>query len=203
MSTWENKFQKEGLTFDDVLLIPARSEVLPNDIDVSTQLTDNIKLNIPIISAGMDTVTESEMAIAMAREGGLGVIHKNMTIEQQVNEVKLVKRSENGIIKNPVYLAADTTVKDAREQMALHNVSGIPIVKSEDDTTLIGIFTNRDLRYIQDDSKLVRDYMTGEEHLQTAPVGTTIEEAEQILYENRIEKLPLVDEDFKIGRAHV
>lgn len=199
MTTWETKFQKEGLTFDDVLLIPARSEVLPNDIDVTTRLADNIQLNIPIISAGMDTVTESEMAIAMAREGGLGVIHKNLSIEQQVNEVRLVKRSENGIIKNPVYLSAKATVKEAKELMELHNISGIPIVESDEDTTLIGIFTNRDLRYILDHSKLVSEYMTSGDDFKTAPIGTTIEEAEHILYENRIEKLPLVDDENKLA----
>lgn len=195
MTLWESKFQKEGLTFDDVLLIPGESKVLPNDTDLKTTLGDNLHLNIPIISAGMDTVTESDMAIAMAREGGLGVIHKNMTIADQASEVKRVKRSENGIIRNPYFLSENALVSDARALMDNHQISGVPVVKSKEDRTLIGIFTNRDLRYISDDSKAISDYMTKDDKLKTGPVDISLEEAEEILYDNRIEKLPLVDEN--------
>ncbi|MDU2098927.1 MAG: IMP dehydrogenase, partial [Staphylococcus sp.] len=147
---WENKFAKESLTFDDVLLIPAASDVLPNDVDLSVELSDKIKLNIPVISAGMDTVTESKMAIAMARQGGLGVIHKNMGIEEQADEVQKVKRSENGVITNPFFLTPDESVYEAEALMGKYRISGVPIVKDEESRTLVGIITNRDLRFIED-----------------------------------------------------
>jgi IMP dehydrogenase len=191
---WESKFLKEGLTFDDVLLVPAHSEVLPKDIDLSVELTPKIKLNIPIISAGMDTVTEAKMAIAMARQGGLGIIHKNMSIEEQAEQVVTVKRSENGVITDPFYLTPQHQVYDAEHLMGKYRISGVPIVQSEDDLTLVGIITNRDLRFIQDYSLEIKDVMT-KEKLVTAAVGTTLEEAEKILQQYKIEKLPIVDKD--------
>lgn len=194
---WETKFAKEGLTFDDVLLVPAHSEVLPKTVDLSSQLTPKIKLNIPIISAGMDTVTESKMAIAMARQGGLGVIHKNMSIEEQAEEVEKVKRSENGVITNPFYLTPSHQVFDAEHLMGKYRISGVPIVNNDEDLTLVGIITNRDLRFISDYSLKIDDVMTKEE-LITAPVGTTLEEAEKILQAYKIEKLPIVDESGKL-----
>ncbi|QOS98472.1 IMP dehydrogenase [Brevibacterium sp. JNUCC-42] len=189
---WENKFAKEGLTFDDVLLVPAKSEVLPKDVNVSTVLSKKVKLNIPLISAGMDTVTESALAIAMARQGGLGIIHKNMTIEQQASEVDRVKRSESGVITNPFSLSENHTVADADALMGKYRISGVPIVN--DQNQLIGILTNRDLRFVHDFSILVKEVMT-KENLVTAAVGTTLLEAEQILQKHKIEKLPLVDEN--------
>ncbi|RUL48249.1 MULTISPECIES: IMP dehydrogenase [Lysinibacillus] len=189
---WETKFAKEGLTFDDVLLVPAHSEVLPKTVDLSTQLTPKIKLNIPIISAGMDTVTESKMAIAIARQGGIGIIHKNMSIEEQAEEVEKVKRSENGVITNPFFLTPTHQVFDAEHLMGKYRISGVPIVNNEEDLTLVGIITNRDLRFISDYSLKIEDVMTKEE-LITAPVGTTLEEAEKILQQYKIEKLPIVD----------
>ncbi|WP_068793654.1 IMP dehydrogenase [Brevibacillus laterosporus] len=189
---WENKFAKEGLTFDDVLLVPAKSEVLPKDVNVSTVLSKKVKLNIPLISAGMDTVTESALAIAMARQGGLGIIHKNMTIEQQASEVDRVKRSESGVITNPFSLTENHTVADADALMGKYRISGVPIVN--DQNQLIGILTNRDLRFVHDFSIMVKDVMT-KENLVTASVGTTLPEAEQILQKHKIEKLPLVDEN--------
>ncbi|WP_100374344.1 IMP dehydrogenase [Bacillus sp. FJAT-45037] len=189
---WENKFQKEGLTFDDVLLVPARSEILPRDVSVKTRLSDNLQLNIPLISAGMDTVTEAEMAIAMAREGGLGVIHKNMSIEEQAEHVDRVKRSESGVITNPFYLTPERQVFDAEYLMGKYRISGVPIV--DENQKLVGILTNRDLRFIEDYSILISEVMTKEE-LVTAPVGTTLQEAEKILQKYKIEKLPLVDDD--------
>ncbi|SOC25783.1 inosine-5'-monophosphate dehydrogenase [Ureibacillus xyleni] len=194
---WETKFAKEGLTFDDVLLIPAHSEVLPKTVDLSTQLTPKIKLNIPIISAGMDTVTESKMAIAMARQGGIGIIHKNMSIEEQAEEVEKVKRSENGVITNPFFLTPSHQVFDAEHLMGKYRISGVPIVNNEEDQTLVGIITNRDLRFISDYSLKIDDVMTKEE-LITAPEGTTLEEAEKILQQYKIEKLPIVDESGKL-----
>ncbi|MFC7687557.1 IMP dehydrogenase [Ureibacillus sp. GCM10028918] len=194
---WETKFAKEGLTFDDVLLVPAHSEVLPKSVDLSSQLTPKIKLNIPIISAGMDTVTESKMAIAMARQGGIGVIHKNMSIEEQAEEVEKVKRSENGVITNPFFLTPTHQVFDAEHLMGKYRISGVPIVNNEDDLTLVGIITNRDLRFISDYSLKIEDVMT-KEALITAPVGTTLEEAEKILQQYKIEKLPIVDENGKL-----
>lgn len=191
---WENKFAKEGLTFDDVLLVPAKSEVLPKDVQLQVKLTDKVKLNIPIISAGMDTVTEAEMAIAMARQGGLGIIHKNMSIEQQADQVLKVKRSESGVITNPFFLTPEHQVFDAEHLMGKYRISGVPIVNNEDEQKLVGILTNRDLRFIQDYSIKISDVMT-KENLVTAPVGTTLDEAESILQKYKIEKLPLVDEN--------
>lgn len=194
---WENKFAKEGLTFDDVLLVPAHSEVLPKDVDLSVQLTPKIKLNIPMVSAGMDTVTESKMAIAMARQGGIGIIHKNMSIDEQAEEVEKVKRSENGVITNPFYLTPEHQVFDAEHLMGKYRISGVPIVNNMEDQKLVGIITNRDLRFISDYSLKINDVMTKED-LITAPVGTTLEEAESVLQQYKIEKLPIVDEDGKL-----
>lgn len=191
---WESKFVKEGLTFDDVLLVPARSEVLPKDVQLHVDLTDKVRLNIPIISAGMDTVTEAEMAIAMARAGGLGIIHKNMSIEQQADQVDKVKRSESGVITDPFFLTPDQQVFDAEHLMGKYRISGVPIVNNNDEQKLVGIITNRDLRFIQDYSIKISDVMT-KENLVTAPVGTTLEEAESILQKYKIEKLPLVDQE--------
>lgn len=191
---WESKFAKEGLTFDDVLLVPAKSDVLPNEVDLKVKLTDKITLNIPIISAGMDTVTEATMAIAMARQGGLGVIHKNMSIEQQAEQVDRVKRSESGVITDPFSLMPENQVYDAEHLMSKYRISGVPIVNNKEEQKLVGILTNRDLRFIQDYSILISDVMT-KDNLVTAPVGTTLEEAEKILQKHKIEKLPLVDED--------
>jgi IMP dehydrogenase len=191
---WESKFLKEGLTFDDVLLIPAKSDVLPRDVDVTTQLSKTLQLNIPILSAGMDTVTEAEMAIAMARQGGLGIIHKNMSIEQQAEQVDKVKRSERGVITDPFFLTPEHQVYDAEYLMGKYRISGVPIVNNEVEQKLVGIITNRDLRFIQDYSTKISDVMT-KENLITAPVGTTLEEAEKILQKHKVEKLPLVDEN--------
>ncbi len=189
---WENKFVKEGLTFDDVLLIPGKSDILPKDVKLQTKLSENLKLNIPIISAGMDTVTEAEMAIAMARQGGLGIIHKNMSIEAQAEQVDKVKRSESGVITDPFFLTPDHQVFDAEHLMGKYRISGVPIVNTEADQKLVGILTNRDLRFISDFSLKISDVMTVE-NLVTAPVGTTLEQAEKILQKYKIEKLPLVD----------
>ena len=187
----EDKFGKQGLTFDDVLLIPAHSDVLPRDVDVRTHLTQNVTLNIPVMSAGMDTVTEAEMAIAMAREGGIGVIHKNMSIDEQAREVKLVKRSEHGIIVDPIYLAPDNTLSDADELMNKYHISGVPITENG---KLVGIITNRDMRFETDLSRPISDIMTSK-GLISAPDHTTMEEAKRILQAHRIEKVPLVDDD--------
>ncbi len=189
--TWEQKFTKEGLTFDDVLLIPDKSDTLPRDVDVSTQLTERIRLQIPLLSAGMDTVTEAPLAIAIARQGGIGVIHKNMSISEQAEEVDRVKRSESGVITNPFYLHPDHKVYEAEELMAKYRISGVPIVDRQ--KKLVGILTNRDLRFIRDYSIPISEVMT-DENLITAPVGTTLEEAEHVLQKHKIEKLPLVDE---------
>jgi IMP dehydrogenase len=186
-----DKFVKEGLTFDDVLLIPQASDVTPNMIELGTRLTNKIKLNIPFMSAAMDTVTESQMAIAIAREGGIGIIHKNMTIEQQAAEVDKVKRSENGVIANPFSLSKNHTLKDADDLMATYKISGVPIV--DEDDILIGIITNRDLRFETDFSKKIEESMTSE-NLITAPVGTGLKEAQEILSRHKVEKLPIVDE---------
>jgi IMP dehydrogenase len=191
---WESKFQKEGLTFDDVLLIPAKSDVLPKDVDLQVSLTDTLKLNLPIISAGMDTVTQAEMAIAMARQGGLGIIHKNMSIEQQAEQVDKVKRSESGVITNPFFLTPDHQVFDAEHLMSKYRISGVPIVNNKEERKLVGILTNRDLRFIQDYSTSIFNVMT-KENLVTAAVGTTLTEAESILQKYKIEKLPLVDQN--------
>ncbi|SHH74193.1 IMP dehydrogenase [Virgibacillus chiguensis] len=189
----EDKFVKEGLTFDDVLLVPAKSEVLPKDVDVSTTLTDKITLNTPLMSAGMDTVTEASLAIAMARQGGIGIIHKNMSIEEQAEQVDRVKRSESGVITNPFFLTPEHQVYDAEHLMGKFRISGVPIVNNVEEQKLVGILTNRDLRFIQDYSIAISDVMT-KEQLVTAPVGTTLEEAEKILQQYKIEKLPLVDD---------
>lgn len=181
----------DGITFDDVLLVPQYSEVVPNQIDVSTYLTKSIHLNIPFISAGMDTVTEHQMAIAMARCGGIGMIHKNMSIEQQAEEVDMVKRSENGVITDPFFLTADHTLKDANDLMAKFRISGVPITEGR---KLIGIITNRDLVFEEDYSKKISECMTSE-HLVTAKEGTTLEEAKQILARAKVEKLPIVDDE--------
>ena len=181
----------DGITFDDVLLVPQYSEVVPNEIDVSTYLTKSIHLNIPFISAGMDTVTEHQMAIAMARCGGIGIIHKNMSIEQQAEEVDMVKRSENGVITDPFFLTADHTLKDANDLMAKFRISGVPITEGR---KLIGIITNRDLVFEEDYSKKISECMTSE-HLVTAKEGTTLEEAKQILARAKVEKLPIVDDE--------
>lgn len=190
----KDKFQKEGLTFDDVLLVPAKSEVLPREVDVSTVLSKNIKLNAPLISAGMDTVTEATMAIAMARQGGLGIIHKNMSIEEQAEQVDRVKRSESGVITNPFFLTPDHQVFDAEHLMGKYRISGVPVVNNETEQKLVGIITNRDLRFIQDYSIKISEVMTSE-NLVTASVGTTLDEAGKILQQYKIEKLPLVDEN--------
>ncbi len=181
---------EEALTFDDVLLIPAKSSVLPREVDVTTYLTPEIKLNIPIISAAMDTVTESNLAIALAREGGIGILHKNMSIERQCEEVDKVKRSESGMIKDPVTLSPDKTIKDALNLMRKYSVSGIPIV--DNSNKLVGILTNRDLRFEPNEKLKVSQLMT-KENLVTAPMGTTLEKAEKILQRYKIEKLPVVD----------
>ena len=193
MSMWETKFQKEGYTFDDVLLIPAESHVLPNDVDLQVQLAKNLLLKIPLMSASMDTVTDSTMAIAIARQGGLGVIHKNMSIEAQAEEVHKVKRSESGVILNPFFLTPKHSVQEAEELMAKYRISGVPIVESFENQKLVGILTNRDLRFITDYSIEIEEVMT-KEPLITAPVGTSLKEAESILQRHKIEKLPLVDE---------
>ena len=185
------KLQKEGLTFDDVLLIPAKSEVLPADICLKTRLTGNIQLNIPLLSSAMDTVTESAMAIAMAREGGAGVIHKNMTIERQADEVDRVKRSENGVILNPLFLHPQNLVAEAEAMMHKFRISGVPIC--DENKKLVGIITNRDMRFMTDFNIPIADVMT-KENLVTAPVGTGLEQAQSILAKHRIEKLPIVDE---------
>ena len=183
---------REGYTFDDVLLVPARSEVLPRDVDLSMQLTKKIRLNIPMISAAMDTVTDSRMAIAMAREGGLGIIHKNMSIEEQASHVDKVKRSEHGVITDPFFLTPDHLIQDAEALMSRYKISGVPITR--DGRKLVGILTNRDLRFETDYSRKIGEVMTSE-NLITAPEGTTLEEAKKILAQNRIEKLPIVDEE--------
>ncbi len=185
-----SKFVKEGLTFDDVLLIPAESHVLPSQVDISTHLTKKIRLNTPIMTAAMDTVTEARMAIAIAREGGIGVVHKNMGIEEQADQVDRVKRSENGVIVNPFYLSPDHVVADANELMGKYKISGVPICR---DGKLVGILTNRDMRFLTDFSQKIEEVMT-KENLVTAPVGTTLEQAQEILRRHRIEKLPIVDE---------
>lgn len=188
---WANKFGPEALTFDDVLIKPAKSDVLPRDVDTTTNLTRNIRLNIPLMSAGMDTVTESKMAIAMAREGGIGIIHKNMSISQQAEEVDKVKRSESGVITDPISLTAEHPIYDAEALMAKYRISGVPIVDNE--RHLIGILTNRDLRFEKNYSRLIGEVMT-KENLVTAPVGTTLEMAKGILQNHKVEKLPIVDD---------
>ena len=184
----------EGITFDDVLLVPAYSEVIPNQVNLSTNLTKKIKLNIPMMSAGMDTVTEHRMAIAMARQGGIGIIHKNMSVEAQADEVDKVKRSENGVITDPFYLSPEHTLADANELMAKFRISGVPITEGR---KLVGIITNRDLKFEEDFSKKIKESMTSD-GLITALEGTTLEEAKKILAKARKEKLPIVDKDFNL-----
>lgn len=195
MEFHQNKIVGEGLTYDDVLLVPAFSEVLPREVDITSKFSRNISINVPVVSAAMDTVTESKMAIAMAREGGIGVLHKNMTIEQQALKVRKVKRAESGMILDPVTLPQDALVKDAKAAMKEHSIGGIPIV--DDAGKLIGIVTNRDLRFEKNNERPISEVMTSE-NLVTAGVGTTLDQAEDILQENKIEKLPVVDEDYKL-----
>ena len=196
MVEYNKKFVKEGLTFDDVLLIPAESDVTPDGVKLQTKLTKDISLNIPLMTAAMDTVTESQMAIAIAREGGIGVIHKNMTIEEQATEVDKVKRSENGVITHPFFLSPYNSVKDADALMGKYKISGVPIC--EDDGTLVGILTNRDLRFMTDFDVKIADVMTPKEKLVTAMAGTTLEQAKEALMKSKVEKLPLVDADGKL-----
>ena len=196
MKAYNEKFVKEGLTFDNVLLIPAESNVTPDMVKLQTKLTNKITLNIPLMTAAMDTVTESEMAIAIAREGGIGVIHKNMTIEEQATEVDKVKRSENGVITNPFYLSPNHTVEDADKLMGKYKISGVPICEA--DGTLVGILTNRDLRFMTDFSAKIADVMTPKSELVTAMAGTTLDDAKKILMKSKIEKLPLVDKNGKL-----
>src|SRR6059058_5617866 len=191
----ERKFAKEGLTFDDVLLVPAESRVLPNDVSTRTHLTQRVELEIPVVSAAMDTVTEARLAIALAREGGIGVLHRNLSVDDQVAEVDKVKRSESGMIVEPVTLPPDALVSEALSLMARYHISGVPI--TDDEGTLVGILTNRDLRFAPDAVQPVSTLMTSSD-LVTAPVGTTLAEAEAILHRNKIEKLPVVDGDGKL-----
>ena len=191
----DKKFLEMGLTFDDVLLVPGKSSVLPREVDISTYLTPEIKLNIPIVSAAMDTVTEASMAIALAREGGIGILHKNLSIEEQCQEVDKVKRSESGMIRNPITLTPEKTIGDALEIMKKYRVSGIPIIDNKN--MLVGILTNRDLRFEPNKKLKVSDLMT-KENLITAPLGTTLEKAEIILQRYKIEKLPVVDKSGKL-----
>ena len=185
----------EGLTFDDVLLVPAESDVLPADVDLSTYLTKKVRLNIPVMSAAMDTVTEYRMAIAIAREGGIGVIHKNMSIDMQAEQVDLVKRSENGVITNPFSLTPDKTLGDAEALMAKYRISGVPVV--DEDGKLVGIITNRDMKFETELSRRISEVMTSS-GLVTGKVGTTLDEAKEILRHHRIEKLPIVDDDYRL-----
>ena len=189
------KFRGEGLTYDDVLIVPARSEVMPRDVSTASNLTRKIRLNVPILSAAMDTVTESDMAIALAREGGVGVLHKNMSIEQQAAEVRRVKRSESGMILDPITLSPSDTVAKARAMMARFSIGGIPVI--DESNVLVGIVTNRDLRFQIDGDRKLHDIMT-RAPLVTAPMGTTLEQAEALLQENKIEKLPVVDDDGRL-----
>ncbi|GAA3784609.1 IMP dehydrogenase [Corallibacter vietnamensis] len=195
MTAHDNKILGEGLTYDDVLLVPAFSEVLPREVSIQTKFTRNITLNVPIVSAAMDTVTESRMAIAIAREGGIGVLHKNMTIEQQATKVRRVKRAESGMIIDPVTLPLTAIVQDAKQNMAEHSIGGIPIV--DESGTLKGIVTNRDLRFEKNNSRPIIEVMTSE-NLVTAGEGTSLQDAEVILQQNKIEKLPVVDDNYKL-----
>ncbi|MAU15462.1 MAG: IMP dehydrogenase [Muricauda sp.] len=197
MEAHQNKIVGEGLTYDDVLLVPAYSEVLPREVNIQSKFTKNITINVPIVSAAMDTVTESRMAIAMAREGGIGVLHKNMTIEQQALKVRKVKRAESGMIMDPVTLPLESVVRDAKASMKEHSIGGIPIV--DDKNKLIGIVTNRDLRFEKNDDRPIADVMTSE-NLVTVGEGTSLQQAEVILQENKIEKLPVInDKDELVG----
>ena len=189
------KFYGEGLTFDDVLLMPAYSEVLPRDVDIKTQLTKNITLHVPLLSAAMDTVTEASLAIALAREGGLGILHKNMSIEEQANQVRKVKRSENGLISDPITLLPDATIGEALRLMRENKIGGIPIVDAKH--TLVGILTNRDLRFETNYKGKVSSIMT-KENLFTAPEGTDLKKAEQLFKQTKVEKLPIVNKQGKL-----
>ena len=191
-----SKIVGEGLTYDDVLLVPAFSEVLPREVNISTQFTRNLRINVPIVSAAMDTVTESRMAIAMAQEGGIGVLHKNMTIEEQAAKVRKVKRAESGMILDPVTLPLTATVLDAKASMKEHGIGGIPIVDNAG--KLSGIVTNRDLRFEKRNDRMIAEVMTSE-NLVTAPAGITLAEAEDILQAHKIEKLPVVDENQQLN----
>jgi len=191
----DRKFGKEGLTFDDVLLVPAESRVLPNEVSTATRLTRGITIQIPIVSSAMDTVTEARLAIALAREGGMGIVHRNLSIDAQMAEVDKVKRSESGMIVEPVTLPRDAVVADALELMATYHISGVPI--TDETGLLVGILTNRDLRFAPDASQPVSALMTSRD-LVTAPVGTTLAEAEAILHRHKIEKLPVVDSDGRL-----
>ena len=195
MIAHDSKFVGEGLTYDDVLLVPAYSEVLPREVNIQTKFTRNITINVPVVSAAMDTVTESAMAIAMAREGGIGVLHKNMTIEQQAGEVRKVKRAESGMIIDPITLPKTAIVSDAKNAMREHKIGGIPIVN--DEGTLVGIVTNRDLRFEKDNERAITEVMTSG-NLVTAAEGTSLTQAEVILQEHKIEKLPVVNDDYKL-----
>ena len=188
---WESKFAKEGLTFDDVLLVPAKSEVLPKDVDLSVTLTKTLKLNLPFISAGMDTVTEADMAMAMARQGGLGIIHKNMSIEQQAEQVDKVKRSERGVITDPFFLTPEHQVFDAEHLMGKYRISGVPIVNNEEEQKLVGILTNRDLRFIQDYSIKIKDVMTTD--VVVVFPDMLARDAARLLADRGFTALPVVD----------
>jgi IMP dehydrogenase len=196
MQNLNGKLVQEGLTFDDVLLVPQSSEVLPNEVRVDTYLTKNIRMNIPIVSAAMDTVTEARLAIALARQGGVGFIHKNMTIESQAKQVDYVKRSESGMILHPITLRKNSTLAEAEDILSKYKISGLPVV--DENNVLEGIVTNRDLKYRVLDNTPIESVMT-KENLVTAPIGTSLEEAKKILLDNRIEKLPIVDEEYKLN----
>ena len=198
MSNWDTKFLKKGYTFDDVLLIPAESHVLPNEVNMKTQLAPNLILNIPVISAAMDTVTDSAMAISMARQGGMGVIHKNMSVHEQADEVRKVKRSESGVITDPFFLTPTHTIQEAEDLMSMYRISGVPIVETLENRKLVGILTNRDLRFVEDYDQEIQNVMTSED-LVTAQVGTTLKEAESLLQKHKIEKLPLVDGEGRLS----
>ncbi|MGO2764853.1 MAG: IMP dehydrogenase [Pseudolactococcus laudensis] len=198
MSNWDTKFLKKGYTFDDVLLIPAESHVLPNEVNMRTQLAPNLILNIPVISAAMDTVTDSAMAISMARQGGMGVVHKNMSVAEQVDEVRKVKRSESGVITDPFFLTPTHTIQEAEDLMSMYRISGVPIVETLENRKLVGILTNRDLRFVEDYNQEIKNVMTSED-LVTAQVGTTLKEAESLLQKHKIEKLPLVDGEGRLS----
>jgi IMP dehydrogenase len=198
MSNWDTKFLKKGYTFDDVLLIPAESHVLPNEVNMRTQLAPNLILNIPVISAAMDTVTDSAMAISMARQGGLGVVHKNMSVTEQADEVRKVKRSESGVITDPFFLTPTHTIQEAEDLMSMYRISGVPIVETLENRKLVGILTNRDLRFVENYDQEIKNVMTSDD-LVTAQVGTTLKEAESLLQKHKIEKLPLVDGEGRLS----